>query len=125
TAPAKAPDNSKKRPGEPPRSQPSPDNSKKHVWQPAPELPSSGPALPLLRVAVRRRRLNPGCRGGQQRAGSVAAMVALLLVGASLGLSNFAASVGIGVGGVDARARLRVGIIFGIFETAMPILGLL
>ena len=52
-------------------------------------------------------------------------MVALLLVGASLGLSNFAASVGIGVGGVDARARLRVGIIFGIFETAMPILGLL
>jgi putative Mn2+ efflux pump MntP len=52
-------------------------------------------------------------------------MVALLLVAASLGLSNFAASVGIGVGGVDARARLRVGIIFGIFETAMPILGLL
>ncbi len=52
-------------------------------------------------------------------------MVALLLVAVSLGLSNFAASVGIGVSGVDARARLRVGIIFGIFETAMPILGLL
>jgi putative Mn2+ efflux pump MntP len=52
-------------------------------------------------------------------------MVALLLVAVSLGLSNFAASVGIGVGGVDARVRLRVGIIFGIFETAMPILGLL
>jgi len=52
-------------------------------------------------------------------------MLALLLVALSLGLSNFAASVGIGVGGVDRRARLRVGVIFGIFETGMPILGLL
>ena len=52
-------------------------------------------------------------------------MLALLLVALSLGLSNFAASVGIGVSGIDARARLRVGVIFGIFETAMPILGLL
>ena len=52
-------------------------------------------------------------------------MVALLLVAASLGLSNFAASVGIGASGVDARARLQVGIIFGLFETGMPILGLL
>jgi putative Mn2+ efflux pump MntP len=52
-------------------------------------------------------------------------MLALLLVAASLGVSNFAAAVGIGVSGVDARTRLRVGIIFGVFETAMPILGLL
>jgi putative Mn2+ efflux pump MntP len=52
-------------------------------------------------------------------------MLALLLVAASLGLSNFAAAVGIGVSGVDARTRLRVGIIFGVFETAMPIVGLL
>jgi len=52
-------------------------------------------------------------------------MVALLLVAASLGLSNFAAAVGIGVTGIDARTRLRVGLIFGFFETAMPILGLL
>ena len=52
-------------------------------------------------------------------------MVALLLVAASLGLSNFAASVGIGVGGVDGRTRLRVGIVFGVFETVMPLLGLL
>ena len=52
-------------------------------------------------------------------------MLALLLVALSLGLSNFAASVGIGVGGIDPRARLRVGVIFGIFETGMPILGLL
>ena len=52
-------------------------------------------------------------------------MLALLLVSVSLGLSNFAASVGIGVGGVDARTRLRVGLIFGVFEAAMPVLGLL
>jgi len=52
-------------------------------------------------------------------------MLALLLVALSLGLSNFAASVGIGVNGIDPRARLRVGVIFGIFETGMPILGLL
>ena len=52
-------------------------------------------------------------------------MVALVLVAVSLGLSNFAASVGIGVSGIDAQTRLRVGVIFGLFETGMPILGLL
>ena len=52
-------------------------------------------------------------------------MLALLLVALSLGLSNFAAAVGIGVSGVDPRARLRVGVIFGIFETGMPILRVL
>ena len=52
-------------------------------------------------------------------------MIALLLVAVSLGLSNFAAAVGIGVTGIGARTRLRVGLIFGIFETAMPIIGLL
>jgi manganese efflux pump family protein len=51
-------------------------------------------------------------------------VLALLLVAASLGLSNFAAAIGIGVGGVDAGTRLRVGLIFGIFETGMPLLGL-
>ncbi len=57
--------------------------------------------------------------------GNVLAVVALLLVAVSLGLSNFAASVGIGVAGVDARTRLRVGVIFGVFEAGMPIVGLL
>lgn len=52
-------------------------------------------------------------------------MLALVLVAVSLGLSNFAASVGIGVTGIDARTRVRVGVIFGIFETGMPIAGLL
>ena len=52
-------------------------------------------------------------------------MLALLLVALALGLSNFAASVGIGISGISATTRLRVGIIFGLFETGMPILGLL
>ncbi len=52
-------------------------------------------------------------------------MVALLLVAVSLGLSNLAASVGIGVTGTDSRTRLRVGLTFGLFETAMPLIGLL
>jgi len=52
-------------------------------------------------------------------------VLALLLVAVSLGLSNFAAAIGIGVAGADAGTRLRVGLIFGIFETGMPLLGLL
>jgi putative Mn2+ efflux pump MntP len=51
-------------------------------------------------------------------------VLALLLVAVSLGLSNFAAAIGVGVAGVDARTRLRVGLIFGVFEAGMPILGL-
>jgi putative Mn2+ efflux pump MntP len=51
-------------------------------------------------------------------------MVALLLVAVSLGLSNFAAAVGIGVAGIDGRTRLRVGVVVvGAFEAA--IVGLL
>jgi putative Mn2+ efflux pump MntP len=49
----------------------------------------------------------------------------LALVSLSVGLSNFAGSIGIGLSGVDARTRLRVGIAFGLFEGLMPILGLL
>ena len=52
-------------------------------------------------------------------------MLELLLVALSLGLSNFAASVGIGTAGADAGTRLRLGAVFGLFETGMPILGLL
>jgi len=50
---------------------------------------------------------------------------ALIFVALSVGLSNLAAAIGIGVGGVDRRTRLRVGIIYGLFEAAMPVAGLL
>lgn len=51
-------------------------------------------------------------------------MAALVLVALSLALSNFAAAIGIGVSGVSGRARLKVGIVFGLFEGGMPLLGL-
>lgn len=52
-------------------------------------------------------------------------MLALLLAAGSLGLSNFAASIAIGIAGVDRRLRARVALAFGVFEAAIPILGLL
>jgi putative Mn2+ efflux pump MntP len=51
-------------------------------------------------------------------------VLALILVALSLGLSNFAAAIGIGVSGASTRTRLQVGVIFGLFETGMPIAGL-
>ena len=50
---------------------------------------------------------------------------ALLLAAVAVGLSNLAASIGIGVTGVTARTRLQVGLVFGVFEAGMPIVGLL
>jgi manganese efflux pump family protein len=52
-------------------------------------------------------------------------VIALLLAGVAVGLSNLAASIGIGVTGVDARTRVQVGLVFGVFEAGMPIVGLL
>ena len=51
-------------------------------------------------------------------------MIALILAAVSLGLSNFAAAIGIGISGTGPRTRLRVGIVFGVFEAGMPIAGL-
>ena len=52
-------------------------------------------------------------------------LLSLLLVSLSVGLSNFAGAIGIGLSGIDAKARLRVGILFGLFESLMPVIGLL
>lgn len=52
-------------------------------------------------------------------------MIGLFLVSMSLGLSNFAAAIGIGLSGVSARTRFKTGLAFGFFEAAMPIVGLL
>jgi putative Mn2+ efflux pump MntP len=49
----------------------------------------------------------------------------LLLVAAALGVSNLAAAVGIGVSGVGPAVRLRVALVFGLFEAGMPVLGVL
>ena len=55
----------------------------------------------------------------------MSALAGLLLVSVSVGLSNFAGAVGIGLSGVDRKTRLRVGIAFGLFEAGMPLIGLL
>jgi len=51
-------------------------------------------------------------------------MFALILAAVSVGLSNFAAAIGIGVSGIDARKRTEVAVVFGVFEVGMPIVGL-
>lgn len=51
-------------------------------------------------------------------------MLALLLLAVALGLSNFAAAVGIGVSGVRGSIRVRIAVVFGLFEAGMPVLGL-
>ena len=51
-------------------------------------------------------------------------MLALLLLAVALGLSNFAAAIGIGVRGVRGRAMVRIAVVFGVFEAGMPVLGL-
>jgi len=52
-------------------------------------------------------------------------MLSLLLVSVSVGLSNFAGAIGIGLSGINARTRIRVGLAFGFFEALMPLIGLL
>ncbi len=51
-------------------------------------------------------------------------MVALLLLAVALGLSNLAGAIGIGVSGVSGRLRVRIAVLFGVFEAGMPVLGL-
>jgi manganese efflux pump family protein len=52
-------------------------------------------------------------------------VLTVLLVAASLGVDNFAASIAIGISGMDRRLRLRVAVVFGVFEAGMPLVGLL
>ena len=51
-------------------------------------------------------------------------LLSLLLVSVSVGLSNFAGAIGIGLSGINVRTRVRVGLAFGFFEALMPAVGL-
>jgi len=51
-------------------------------------------------------------------------VLSIALVAVAMGLSNLAASIGIGISGVDRRLRFRIAIIFGCFEALMPLVGL-
>jgi putative Mn2+ efflux pump MntP len=52
-------------------------------------------------------------------------VIAFLLVALALGIDNFAVALGIGVSGVRGSVRARVGVVFGVFEAGMPVLGML
>jgi manganese efflux pump family protein len=52
-------------------------------------------------------------------------VLALIPVAVSVGLTNFAGALAIGISGVDARLRVRVALAFGLFEGGMSLLGLL
>jgi manganese efflux pump family protein len=52
---------------------------------------------------------------------------ALLLLAVALGLDNLAAAVGFAVGAtgrIGGATRLRIAVVFGLFEAGMPVLGL-
>jgi manganese efflux pump family protein len=54
-------------------------------------------------------------------------VLALLLLAAALGLDNLAAGIGFGVaatGRVSGGTRVRIAVVFGLFEAGMPVLGL-
>lgn len=51
--------------------------------------------------------------------------VTLLIAAIAVGMGNFAAAVGMGVSGVDRATRIKVGLVFGLFESGMPLVGLL
>jgi len=52
-------------------------------------------------------------------------MSGVMLVAIALGLDNFAVAMAIGLSRVDRQLRLRIALVFGIFEAAMPLIGLL
>jgi manganese efflux pump family protein len=54
-------------------------------------------------------------------------VLALLLLAVALGLDNLAAAIGFGVGAagrISGATRLRIAVVFGLFEAGMPVLGL-
>ncbi len=69
--------------------------------------------------------MQPNSAGACRGPGYRVVMLAVLAVAVALGLDNFAAAIAIGLAGVDAGTRLRVGVVFGVFEAGMPIVGLL
>ena len=52
-------------------------------------------------------------------------MLTLLLAALAVGLGNFGASIGIGLSGLAPGTRVRVSVVFGVFEAGMPLIGLL
>ena len=67
--------------------------------------------------------MNP-YREGSGGSDYLSRVLALLLVAFSVGLDNFGAATALGISGLDRNLRIRVALIFGVFEAAMPVVGL-
>lgn len=52
-------------------------------------------------------------------------MLALTLAALAVGLGNFGASISIGLAGATIATRIKVGVVFGVFEAGMPLVGML
>jgi putative Mn2+ efflux pump MntP len=52
-------------------------------------------------------------------------VLALIIAALAVGFGNFGASIGIGMAGATIATRVKVGIVFGVFEAGMPLVGLL
>jgi manganese efflux pump family protein len=72
-----------------------------------------------------RRRSHTMSLARESRSPYASPVLGLLLVAGSLGLDNFAASIAIGLSGVDQTLRVRIALAFGLFEALMPAIGLL
>jgi len=83
----------------------------------------------LLRCVVRRHSYPAASYSGMLRDSLMPWIrfvgASILQVVASVGLDNFGAATAMGVSGVDRYLRLRIVVIFGVFEAAMPLVGLL
>jgi len=51
-------------------------------------------------------------------------MIALIVAALAVGLENFAVAIGVGLTGVTMRERIRLAVVFGLFEGGMPVVGL-
>jgi len=78
---------------------------------------------PALGTALRARQCVSSASHAGIRTGP--SMLALLLAAIAVGLGNFGASISIGLSGTTRATRIRVGVVFGIFEAGMPLAGLL
>lgn len=53
-----------------------------------------------------------------------ASVIALIVAAIAVGLENFAVAIGVGLTGVTLRERIRLALVFGLFEAGMPLVGL-
>jgi hypothetical protein len=84
-------------------------------------LAAAEPNMPALSARTGRRDL----RGYRHVTASECAVLTLIFAAIAVRLGNFGAAIGIGLSGPTAKARIRLGAVFGAIEGGMPLVGLL